>query len=153
MRLVSYTLRGTTRLGAMRGDREVVDLNRACALHRAERGERRARVLADFLVPADMLAFLQAGEPALDAARAAVAHVAEHVRGRTDEALATGLVFRLDEPGFRLEAPVARPGKVLAVGVNYKDHATEAKMELPAHPMIFSKVTTCVNRPGGPIHR
>ncbi|HYR95853.1 MAG TPA: fumarylacetoacetate hydrolase family protein [Candidatus Binatus sp.] len=155
MRLVTYTFRGTTRLGAVLGDRTagdtVVDLNRACALHRAERGERRARALADFLVPSDMLSFLQAGEPALDAARAALAHVQEHGRGEnTDRA---GLVFRLDEPGFRLEAPVVRPGKILAVGVNYKDHAAEAKMELPAHPMIFSKVTTCVNRPGGPIHR
>ena len=44
MRLVTYTFRGTTRLGALAGDAEVVDLNRACALHRAERGERRERV-------------------------------------------------------------------------------------------------------------
>jgi len=71
MRLVTYTFRGTTRLGALVGDAEVVDLNRACALHRAERGERRAWALADFLVPPDMLAFLQAGDPAMDAARAA----------------------------------------------------------------------------------
>src|SRR5438876_741650 len=70
MRLVTYIFRGTTRLGALVGDAEVVDLNRACALHRAERGERRARALADFLVPPDMLAFLQAGDPAMDAARA-----------------------------------------------------------------------------------
>src|SRR5947208_12248608 len=77
MRLVTYTFRGTTRLGALVGDAEVVDLNRACALHRAERGERRARALADFLVPPDMPAFLQAGDPAMDAARAALAHVRE----------------------------------------------------------------------------
>ena len=153
MRLVTYALRGTTRLGAMRGDREVIDLNRACALHRAERDERRARALADFLVPSDMLPFLQAGEPALDAARAALAHVEEHVRTRTEEAIAAGLLLRLDEPGVRLEAPLPRPGKVLVVGVNYKDHAAETKIELPKHPMIFSKVTTCVNGPGRPIHR
>jgi 2-keto-4-pentenoate hydratase/2-oxohepta-3-ene-1,7-dioic acid hydratase in catechol pathway len=153
MRLVTYTFRGTTRLGAMLGDAAVVDLNRACALHRAGRGERRAQALADFLVPADMLSFLQAGDPALDAARAALAHVAEDLHAHADAAQADGLLFRLDEPGFRLEAPVPRPGKVLAVGVNYRDHAAEAKMELPKHPMIFSKVTTCVNRPGGAIHR
>jgi 2-keto-4-pentenoate hydratase/2-oxohepta-3-ene-1,7-dioic acid hydratase in catechol pathway len=152
MRLVTYTSRGTTRLGAMLGD-DVIDLNRAAALHRAERGERRAGALADFLVPADMLAFLAAGEPALDAARAALAHVAGDVRGREDAARAEGVLFRADEPGLRLEAPVPRPGKVLAVGVNYKDHAAEAKIELPTRPMIFSKVTTCVNRPGGAIHR
>src|SRR5947199_9456040 len=82
MRLVTYTFRGTTRLGALVGDAEVVDLNRACALHRAERGERRARALADFLVPPDMPAFLQAGDPAMDAARAALAHVREHLAPR-----------------------------------------------------------------------
>src|SRR5947199_57994 len=84
MRLVTYTFRGTTRLGALVGDAEVVDLNRACALHRAERGERRARALADFLVPPDMPAFLQAGDPAMDAARAALAHVREHLGTQLD---------------------------------------------------------------------
>src|SRR2546429_8625342 len=73
MRLVTYTFRGTTRLGALVGDAEVVDLNRACALHRAERGERRARALADFLLPPDMAALLPAGGPAPGAPRAAPA--------------------------------------------------------------------------------
>ena len=153
MRLVTYTFRGTTRLGALVGDAEVVDLNRACALHRAERGERRARALADFLVPPDMLAFLQAGDPAMDAARAALAHGREYLGAQRDAAIASGLLFRTDEPGFRLEAPVARPGKVLAVGVNYKDHAEEAKIPLPERPIIFTKVSSCVIGTGAPIHR
>ena len=151
MRLVTYTFRGTTRLGALVGDAEVVDLNRACALHRAERGERRARALADFLVPPDMLAFLQAGDPAMDAARAALAHMRDL---RTPLAgLASGLVFGTDEPGLSLEAPVPRPGKVLAVGVNYKDHAEEAKIPLPERPIIFTKLPSCVIGTGVPIHR
>jgi 2-keto-4-pentenoate hydratase/2-oxohepta-3-ene-1,7-dioic acid hydratase in catechol pathway len=153
MRLVTYTFRGTTRLGAMLGDHDVIDLNRACALHRAERGERRARALADFLVPADMLAFLQAGDPALDAGRAALAFVQDGVRAGRDGAMAAGLLFRLDEPGFRLEAPVPRPGKVLAVGVNYKDHSAETGIPIPKRPMIFSKVATCVTGPGLPVHK
>jgi len=153
MRLVTYTFRGTTRLGALAGDAGVVDLNRACALHRAERGERRARVLADFLVPPGMLAFLQAGDPALDAARAALASLQDHLRTQRDAALASGLLFRIDEPGFRLEAPVPRPGKVLAVGVNYKDHAEEAKIALPERPIIFAKMSSCIVGTGAPIHR
>src|SRR2546428_9298421 len=153
MRLVTYTFRGTTRLGALVGDAEVVDLNRACALHRAERGERRARALAAFLVPPDRRAFLRAGDPAMDAARAALAHVREHVGWQRDAAIASGLLFRADEPGFRLEAPVPRPGKVLAVGVNYQDHAEEAKIPLPERPIIFTKVSSCVIGTGAPIHR
>jgi 2-keto-4-pentenoate hydratase/2-oxohepta-3-ene-1,7-dioic acid hydratase in catechol pathway len=153
MRLVTYTSRGTTRLGALAGDAGVVDLNRACALHRAERGERRARALADFLVPPEMLAFLQAGDPALDAARAALASLQDHLRTQRDAALASGLLFHIDEPGFRLEAPVPRPGKVLAVGVNYKDHAEEAKIALPERPIIFAKMSSCIVGTGAPIHR
>ena len=38
MRLVTYTHRGTTRLGAMLGDGQVVDLNRACACQRVGPG-------------------------------------------------------------------------------------------------------------------
>src|SRR5438445_3705895 len=109
--------------------------------------------LADFLVPPDMLAFLQAGDPAMDAARAALAHGREYLRAQRDAAIASGLLFRTDEPGFRLEAPVPRPGKVLAVGVNYKDHAEEAKIPLPERPIIFTKVSSCVIGTGAPINR
>src|SRR5438552_11252865 len=153
MRLGTYTFRGTTRLGALVSDAEVVDLNRACALHRAERGEERAHVLADFLVPPDMLAFLRAGDPAIDAARSAFAHAAAYVARHRDEALAAGLLFAGTEPGFRLEAPVPRPGKILAVGVNYKDHSAETGIPLPKRPMIFAKAATCANAPGMPIPR
>src|SRR5206468_187415 len=103
--------------------------------------------------PPDMLAFLQAGDPAMDAARAALAHVREHVGAQRGAATASGLLFRTDEPGFRLEAPVPRPGKVLAVGVNYKDHAEEAKIPLPERPIIFTKLPSGVIGTGAPIHR
>src|SRR5438132_9796168 len=89
----------------------------------------------------------------MDAARAALAHLREHVRAQRDAATASGLLFRTDEPGFRLEAPVPRPGKVLAVGVNYKDHAEEAKIPLPERPIIFTKVSSCIVGTGAPIHR
>ena len=153
MRLVTYTFRGTTRLGALVGDDRVIDLNRACALHRAARDAERARALADFLVPADMLAFLAAGAPAMDAARAALAFAEDVVRARPDDALASGLVFGTAEAGFRLDAPVPRPGKVLAVGVNYKDHSAETGIPLPKRPMIFSKGSTCIVGPGAPIEK
>lgn len=46
-----------------------------------------------------------------------------------------------------LAAPIARPGKILALGLNYRDHATEASMELPKHQMWFAKMSTSVNPP------
>ena len=50
-----------------------------------------------------------------------------------------------------LLAPVPRPGKFLAVGLNYADHIAETGAETPRYPTIFTKQRTCVNRPGGAI--
>ncbi len=51
----------------------------------------------------------------------------------------------------RLEAPIARPGKILALGLNYRDHAAEASMALPEHQTWFAKMPTSVNGPFGDI--
>ena len=48
---------------------------------------------------------------------------------------------------------VERPGKVLAVGLNYKDHAKETGMDLPEVPMIFTKQSTSVLGHQGEIHK
>jgi len=39
----------------------------------------------------------------------------------------------------RLLAPLPRPPKIICVGLNYRDHAIESKMEIPKVPTIFSK--------------
>ena len=38
----------------------------------------------------------------------------------------------------RLCAPIPKPPKILCMGLNYRDHAAEAKMELPKVPIIFA---------------
>ena len=48
---------------------------------------------------------------------------------------------------------IERPGKVLAVGLNYKDHAKETGMDLPEVPMIFTKQSTSVIGHQGEIHK
>jgi 2-keto-4-pentenoate hydratase/2-oxohepta-3-ene-1,7-dioic acid hydratase in catechol pathway len=53
----------------------------------------------------------------------------------------------------RLLAPIPRPPKFLAIGLNYADHIAEANMEAPQFPVFFNKQTTCVIGPGDPIHR
>ncbi len=52
--------------------------------------------------------------------------------------------------GHRLLAPVL-PSKIVAVGLNYKDHAAEQHKALPAEPMIFIKPSTAVIGPGDAI--
>ena len=39
----------------------------------------------------------------------------------------------------RVGAPIARPGNILAIGLNYADHAAEAGMDVPSEPVLFTK--------------
>ena len=58
---------------------------------------------------------------------------------------------RLPLSEVELLAPVPRPGKFLAVGLNYADHIAETGAETPAYPTIFTKQPTCTNSPHGAI--
>ena len=51
----------------------------------------------------------------------------------------------------RIEAPVPRPGKVLAIGLNYRDHAEESGQPIPQRPVVFAKASTCIVGPGDAI--
>jgi 2,4-diketo-3-deoxy-L-fuconate hydrolase len=48
-------------------------------------------------------------------------------------------------------APVPRPGKLICIGLNYRDHAAESKMPIPERPVVFSKFSTAVIAPGEPV--
>ena len=48
-------------------------------------------------------------------------------------------------------APVPRPGKLICIGLNYKDHAAESKMAIPERPVVFSKFSSAVIAPGEPV--
>jgi 2-keto-4-pentenoate hydratase/2-oxohepta-3-ene-1,7-dioic acid hydratase in catechol pathway len=51
----------------------------------------------------------------------------------------------------RLHAPLANPPRVFAIGLNYRDHAKESKMELPKFPVVFFKMPTAIVGPGDAI--
>ena len=51
----------------------------------------------------------------------------------------------------KLEAPVQRPGKIFAIGLNYADHIAESNMATPERQVWFTKAQTCVNGPYDPI--
>lgn len=51
-----------------------------------------------------------------------------------------------------IQAPLPRPGKVLAIGLNYRDHAEESGQPIPQRPVVFSKASTCIVGPGDAIH-
>lgn len=90
-------------------------------------------------LPKDMIGLLNAGDAALAS-----------VRELPDSAEPQYLLSEV-----RLEAPVPNPSKILAIGMNYEDHAEEVRRKGVAVPSVqiwFNKQTSCVNPPHAPIH-
>jgi 2-keto-4-pentenoate hydratase/2-oxohepta-3-ene-1,7-dioic acid hydratase in catechol pathway len=84
----------------------------------------------DALGFADALSFLAAGEQVWNRA-------ASEVKAASTEKL-------IPLADVRLLAPLLRPGKILCVGLNYRDHAIESKMELPKVPAVFTKFSNAI---------
>lgn len=116
MKLATFTFQGNTRIGVVTDD-GIIDLSTAAPA-----------------LPTDMRAFLEAGAPAMKAAREA-----------------TGAPIALSD--VHLEAPVMNPSKFLAIGLNYADHIAESDADTPKEQIWFNKQTTCVNAPNDPIHK
>ena len=58
---------------------------------------------------------------------------------------------RLDPGTVKLAAPIARPPKIICIGLNYRDHAEESNLPIPETPTMFAKFPTSVIGPGQPI--
>ncbi|GGT84769.1 fumarylacetoacetate hydrolase family protein [Streptomyces lateritius] len=58
---------------------------------------------------------------------------------RARAAVSAGELPELDREGLRIGAPVTRPGKVVCVGLNYRDHAAETGAAIPPRPVVFMK--------------
>jgi len=50
-------------------------------------------------------------------------------------------------PSTRLGPPIVRPSKIVCIGLNFRDHAAESNMPLPAEPVVFFKATTAIAGP------
>jgi 2,4-diketo-3-deoxy-L-fuconate hydrolase len=51
----------------------------------------------------------------------------------------------------RYGVPFTGISKIVGIGLNYRAHALEAKMPIPAEPVVFMKATTCISGPDDPI--
>ena len=56
------------------------------------------------------------------------------------------------DDGLRAGPPMARPGKIICIGLNYADHAEESGLEVPKEPIIFMKATSSYSGPTDDIH-
>jgi 2-keto-4-pentenoate hydratase/2-oxohepta-3-ene-1,7-dioic acid hydratase in catechol pathway len=63
------------------------------------------------------------------------------------EALAGGRLPTLDDTGLRVGPPVAAPGKIVCIGLNYRDHAEETGAAIPGEPVLFLKTPDTIVGP------
>src|ERR671938_1637157 len=55
--------------------------------------------------------------------------------------------------GERIGAPIARPHQIIAIGLNYSDHAAESGMAVPAEPILFTKSPNSLVGPNDPVRQ
>src|SRR5581483_5452032 len=125
MRLVTYHHEGQARSGAQI-DGQIIDLNRAYKLMLRHGGNHDELAVADARVPADMIALLQGREASLRAAQNALSFVRVKLMASDGRYTSDGIVYASEQIAFL--SPVLRPGKVICLGLNYRDHAAEAGM-------------------------
>ena len=75
-------------------------------------------------LPTNMLDFLIAGDSAMETARKALANAGPCI----------------PIPQVRLEAPIMKPGKFLAIGLNYADHIQESGTDKPKVQIWFNRI-------------
>ena len=66
---------------------------------------------------------------------------------RLAAAVAGGELDTIDIDGQRIGAPMGRPGKIVCIGLNYRNHAAEGGMPIPDEPIIFMKAPNTVVGP------
>jgi len=123
MKLVTFSRFGITHIGVLSSE------NDDQVIHDLN--------ILDPSLPTDLSAFLAQGEPALEKARQA------------EMMMNKAAIFPLHE--VNLMAPIPRPGKILCVGLNYRDHILESGLTAPEYPTIFAKYSNCIIGPSDPI--
>ena len=66
---------------------------------------------------------------------------------KLQDAVAAGTSFPVVEPTTRLGSVVARPSKIICIGLNYVDHCLETNAPIPTEPVLFFKSTTALCGP------
>ena len=66
---------------------------------------------------------------------------------KLQEAVASGVSLSVVDPTTRLGSVVARPSKIICIGLNYVDHCLETNSPIPAEPVLFFKSTTALCGP------
>lgn len=139
MKLITFSREGVTRIGAIVNE-EVVDLHLSYRTLLEQEGKIRAQQIADAFVPADMTGFLQGGKESMELAKKAIDFALTNKQVGEYK-----LVHAVSD--VKVGAPVPKPGKIFAVGHNYREHILEMGRELPSYPVVFAKFANTVIGP------
>lgn len=144
---------GKSLLGALLDEKVMLDLHPASALFLKEvEKEKSPYQRASRVFLTDMATFLAQGEEAMDLARRTVDFMAQQLKGEKKGPKGLrkeSLVFPLSQ--IALKAPVPRPGKIIAMGINFHDHILENKVSVPEFPVAFLKASSAIIGPGEPV--
>jgi acylpyruvate hydrolase len=141
-------------LGILLEENFILNLRPAAALYLKEvEKEKKPYLPAAKLIPADMGAFLGQGKEAMKLSRLTVDFIVPLWLQKKKRALKglrrESLVYPLS--GIVRQAPVPRPGKIIAMGLNFYDHARENKVPVPEFPVAFLKTATALIGPDEPV--
>ncbi len=134
MKLGSFEIEGTRRLGAFEDDR-VIDLNSAYRSLLIEKGMSDADREADTAVPSDMIQFIERQEVSISAANEALDYV------RKKDHHIEGCVHPLSQITFKASH---RPPKIVCTGSNYEDYRKLIGIEFSPVPLVFLKSPSAV---------
>lgn len=164
MKLVTYESGRQSRLGVVEGQ-NVVDVRTALESAAKKKGPRA--LYADAKVksamqtlaeaggaPRDMIGLLARGNDWLKALAVLTKAFSRELGGKgASKKSGSGAIQGLLTPleSVRLRAPIARPGKITCVGLNYADHAREQGEEPPPAPIFFLKANNTIIGPGDAI--
>jgi 2-keto-4-pentenoate hydratase/2-oxohepta-3-ene-1,7-dioic acid hydratase in catechol pathway len=146
LKLVSFDFHGEQRLGELR-ERDIIDLARAHNLFLSKLAETHRDTPASF--PKRMIDFLEIGEELWSYTSDLIEHVhgllPEHSRELQQQKLL------LKTADVHILPPISDPRKIVCLGLNYRDHAEEARVPLPERPLLFSKPSTTIVGPEDPV--
>jgi len=145
MKLVTYSLDGEVALGVALLER-VIDLRRLYQAVRNDCGDIDALAAVSRRNHPDMHDLLNGGEKLVAAAQRALAFIPDN--GHIANAMG---VLSHSLADVEILPPVPRPGKIIAVGLNYRSHLAELGEPIPQYPILFTKVTTSLIGHGKPI--
>lgn len=159
MKLATYQVGRQLRVGVVEG-KNVVDVKSAVEMASSRKGpkalygnakfKQAASVLADSgAAPREMISVLARGDEWLKALSTVSKSVSKELKSTANGGSLKGLIVPLDS--VQLRAPIARPGKITCVGLNYADHAREQGIEPPSSPIFFLKSCNTICGPGDPV--